>query len=626
MRLLRMFRWLVIMLALGSEAVAAVSVSAEVTPIALRTRSGAPSIVSVKLRVTGAPLVQGRLELALSRLDGDGAIVRSHEIAVPASGLELRMILPPLAGRDEVSVKAHFVTERGVFPAGESRLWTLPGGQDFIMAVVGGQTSVPEGAARLWQELRLDRFAEDSLGRSATWSTTPAFFEVADLPEFALAWCAFDVVILDGDSFSRLRQRQLDSLVQWVEAGGNVFIVGAGQLSPDHFRALQRVVASALGGAKLERDGAGRLLPTTDPIIRARAELGRCVLAAQPPSRPGDFAREEWRETAAFLWRISEAGMDQIRRGERRIGPADGNIINSWQWSRTVTESLQTLFPANVRMLPLGVIAGLLAGFVLAVGPGEWFVLGWLRRRRWTWLVFPLSTAAFTATTILAANHYLGRNDLRTAIRVVDVGRSGRVLRESRIEMFLVGRSQTLKTEHSRELLVPASFSTRFDPQSSPNRPARYEGQHPLRFSVSHELKQWEPRIIRRLTLDAAPDASGIAWGAITARDLVTESKPASLFAQRCNVGAHAIHVYHRGQLVEGTAGSESHREFIRHLSNHPHGLMGKILSSLAPSGDPQLSDLTAGDLGDFREWVVIAFSREDSTLTIHRRIYRTDE
>jgi hypothetical protein len=323
---------------------------------------------------------------------------------------------------------------------------------------------------------------------------------------------------------------------------------------------------------------------------------------------------------------MSEVRMAVIAGGKSRIVTSGGNIINPWQWSRTVIESLQTLFPASVRMLPLGVIVGLLAGFVLAVGPGEWFVLGWLRMRRWTWLVFPLSTAAFTGSTILAANHYLGRNDLRTTIRIIDVGRSGRVLRESQLEMFLVGRSQTLKTGHSRELLVPTSFAARFVSNASPNRPPRYEGQHPLRFNLSQELKQWEPYIVRHLTLDAAPDASGIAWGAIAARDLVTESKPASLFAQRCNVGAHAIHVYHRGRLVEGAAGSESHREFIRYLSNREHGLMGKILSSLAPSGDPQLSDLTVGDIGDFREWVVIAFSRDDSTLTIHRRIYRTDE
>ena len=79
-------------------------------------------------------------------------------------------------------------------------------------------------------------------------------------------------------------------------------------------------------------------------------------------------------------------------------------------------------------MIPLPVVAAILGAFVLLVGPGEWFVLGWLRRRRWTWFTFPLLATAFALIAVRAAEHYLGREDKRAALIVTDVGEEGRIL------------------------------------------------------------------------------------------------------------------------------------------------------------------------------------------------------
>ena len=45
--------------------------------------------------------------------------------------------------------------------------------------------------------------------------------------------------------------------------------------------------------------------------------------------------------------------------------------------------------PEGVRMVPVSVLASILLGFVLWIGPGEYFLLGWLKLRKLTWVTFP---------------------------------------------------------------------------------------------------------------------------------------------------------------------------------------------------------------------------------------------
>ncbi len=619
-------RGLTLLVLVAAPVAEAAALRAEVLPLATRTRSGAPSLVEVKLRLSGAGLVQGRLELSLSRYGTVAAVVRSHELAVPASGLSLRMILPPLPGDGEVTVAARLLTADGAIPAGESDLWSLPGGgQNFVTAVVSPPTVRGGGEARLWQALRLERFADESKMHLANWSTSPAFLEPADLPEAALAWCVFDLVLLEGDSFARLRRRQLDALVQWVEGGGSVFIGAAGSLSPEHLAALHRLVPHPPGGGSLERDGDGKLVAPPQPVILSRPELGRCVLAPGLPQRSVDFASVEWREAAAFLWKVNAARFEQIRRDGFAVGTTYRSSAGSREWDQMLAQRLEAFLPRSVRMLPLGVIAGILAGFALAVGPGEWFVLGSLRLRRWTWLVFPLSAAAFTGATVLAANHYLGRSDHRAAIVISDLGRGGRVLRESRFEMWMAGENRAHLAELTRTLIVPTALGSRMGPYALPRaEPPLYEGQHPLRFTFRRELKQWEPRVQRTFTFDAAPSADGIDWDAVTAADLAAAERPTALFARQAHTGAFAIHIYHRGERTSDASGPEIYWD--QYLSSREQGLIGTVISAISPSGDARGADLAIHDPGDPREWLVVALSVSGDTLQIRRRLYRTDE
>ena len=77
--------------------------------------------------------------------------------------------------------------------------------------------------------------------------------------------------------------------------------------------------------------------------------------------------------------------------------------------------------------------------FVVLVGPGDWFVLGWLRAGRYTWLLFPALAIGCTWTTVAVARHYLGASDRVQRLEIVDLGSGGQTLRHNRFGRQFAG-------------------------------------------------------------------------------------------------------------------------------------------------------------------------------------------
>ena len=89
----------------------------------------------------------------------------------------------------------------------------------------------------------------------------------------------------------------------------------------------------------------------------------------------------------------------------------------------------------------------ILVVFVLVVGPADFYLLGVIRQRRWTWVAFPVMSIVFTVATVVVANEYRGRVDARAAINIHDIGELGRVLKRTRLELVLPASRQTVTTE-----------------------------------------------------------------------------------------------------------------------------------------------------------------------------------
>ena len=116
---------------------------------------------------------------------------------------------------------------------------------------------------------------------------------------------------------------------------------------------------------------------------------------------------------------------------------------------------MSLLMPRTVRLIPFSALLGLLVLFLLIIGPADYFVLGFLRRRRLTWVLFPATSIAFTVATVLMANHYLGLRDQRRSLIVVDLAQDGTALRWNRYELIFTARDKQSVTELKDALWTP---------------------------------------------------------------------------------------------------------------------------------------------------------------------------
>jgi len=208
------------------------------------------------------------------------------------------------------------------------------------------------------------------------------------------------------------------------------------------------------------------------------------------------------------------------------IVPAYGN-----QPSMLANELLSLLMPHTVRLIPFSALIGLLALFLAMIGPVDYYLLGFFRRRKYTWILFPATSLAFTMATVLMANHYLGLRDQRRSLIVVDLARDGTALRWNRFELVFAARDKQSVTELKDALWAPldvramtTEYNFRYNGYNmSPYReppgreagPPLYDGVLPVHFKTSEAIRQWQPEVNRIFSFAPPPVPMIPDWRAI---------------------------------------------------------------------------------------------------------------
>lgn len=254
----------------------------------------------------------------------------------------------------------------------------------------------------------------------------------------------------------------------------------------------------------------------------------------------------------------------QVARRPRRVpGFYTSNPIGlpySAQSSPLGSELMTELIPKTVRLIPFPALLGTLGLFLLMIGPADYYVLGWFRRRRYTWVLFPAVSLLFTLATVLMANHYLGARDVRRSLIVVDLDKDGTALRWNRYELVFAARDKEAVTELTNALWAPvnsAMMPQAFQPMPSGVRlygrsssgsnfhysvgihppgytssgwtsysPVSggaerelglpwYEGVLPAHFQTSESIRQWQPELNRVFSLEPPPVPLFPNWPAI---------------------------------------------------------------------------------------------------------------
>jgi hypothetical protein len=607
------------------------ALTARVTPLTLSPRSDAPIPVTVDLTWRGSRLLEGTLEITVESYESPRIVARFPDIALTNGSQSFRLLLPqPAVGQgDELGARVRFLARGEAIALGAFPLRARFGGPDptRVLAVCSERGTGSTAWPQVTRSFQAGRFIPQSAGGKRPAGTFPvsiASIEPDDLPSDALAYCGFD--LLDGAALARVRSRQLAALASWVRAGGSLGIFGVDALDSDRVRLLNDLAGPARGVPFFTQDAAGRVASTL-PVVLRHAGFGRLAVVPRLPADDAGFDGPEWRRLVAFLWRFRESQIHEIvTDGAVKLvtdSPAFNRAASESAIERkraeSVRDALGRLTPETTRLIPRSAIVAILGFFVLVVGPGEWFVLGWMRRRRFTWITFPLAAASATLLTIASARHYFGEVEHRARLVVSDIGADGRIVRESRFEMRLPAGNRPGAEEVHRALAMPSGLLSvdrygAFGDEPESNAVPAYEGRHPDRFVIRQQLRQWTPTLTRITSFEPRDDDSGIRWDTLNPDSAHSKPRSGDDFAF---VTLHERGVSSTPELRPWPA------DFVDAICRGPTGNIRELFVGKAPSGEGTFADLAVHDPDDPAQWTVVAVRARPDEIRVLRRVYR---
>jgi len=540
-----------------------------------------------------------------------------------------------------------------------------------------------------------------------------------DMPVDPLSYCAFDLVLLSDGALARLNEDQLTGLQKWVRAGGSVCILPDAPMKPMHLEWLRKLFEhGSENAANLTLASDGTLLVVDaqpDQSLLSHYGLGRAVLLPAVDNLQDKLEKPTLGRIVAFLWKVrldqpvwqgelwtsltllemlKQQGVDaQVdERGVYVTDTAQSRILGFFGASEVdgryyiSAEQLQSvwgvndrirpraepllsiaataLLPTDVEMVPTWVIGLILTGYVFAIGPVDYLLLGWLRLRKYTWVLFPIVTAFFTGLTVVIANAYMGSEDTGGQLIITDLVDDGLPARQSTLETLYYSAQTVARTDRKSALVVRAESSTARDPNAQFGRapaqqtrvPLNYSGHFPQNYTISHQVQQWSPVSLRSLTLEPENvQVPSIDWSDVS---LVTTPEGNAKLALQLNRYAaekqrkcHAA-IYHKGGVTSVVG---SIRNLIdRHEQHHPwqnqyqyvHSRdaminqlleyiptmntssenIFRIVCQIAPHGAGSLEDLAFLDASDPKQWALFVVEEEKSDFHVFRKLYVVEE
>jgi hypothetical protein len=306
---------------------------------------------------------------------------------------------------------------------------------------------------------------------------TPILVQASDtetFPTTSRGWDGSDVVVLSADTealFAQLSEAQWTALMDWVRFGGQILLAaGGGTTSLSEANVpLAKLIPGEVGGVRRQFEtthleqfaGSQQRL---DLLIDApdRRQRGLAVTRLTRTTGTVEVAEQDGRELVPVVVR-GTFGLGQVLFVAFDLGDPSMS-----QWSgfpRIVAKLLQLCgiesrverddstggqlshlgfhdisgqfraameqFP-HVRLVPFGWIAILAVGYVLWIGPGDYYLLRRFgHRQRHTWKTFPLAVVAFSALFITLAARGQGTFAAFNQVDIVDIDLSSGTLRGS---------------------------------------------------------------------------------------------------------------------------------------------------------------------------------------------------
>ena len=675
----RVSRFLLLALLAGT---ASAKEALELSLEAPRIRSTAPMAVRANVQWSGTRLLEGRLEIVVRSGDQVLSHFTSHDMALTSGKQTIGLLLPAIisdATSSRLDVSARFLGRRRTF-AFPPVIWAAPryGERAYVVGLCSHSGERSRVYLELARSLRLESFRPKPQRRGRPeamvlldLTTKLVHLTPGSLSGHPLAYCSYDVLVLFRRGFALLGQAKLRAIARWARAGGSVCVVPSDGLKARHVEFLNTLADADLPAFELAVGGTVRPTapaPTRPGKLRVETfhpAFGRAVVLLSGPAAAEDLKGAGWRDAAAFLWKIRATARQEIADTgvwkEPPRAPYDEAALSYHVQPIATPEKIaRSLMPERIRLIPFGVVILILVLFVAVVGPLDYYVLGVLRQRRFTWLTFPLAAAAFAFLTVRLAGHYMGRRDHRHALVFVDVDRKGQPVRHSRIELIFAGTERSTRHELSdclfypmrearlraydeRELAMMRRVGTKIGrPEGDPSdiEALPYQGRLPTQFVASQIIRQWKPQLNRSLSFEPPGNLPTYAWNAITVHDLTPGARagiPRELLRGRPFEGL--MFIYHGRQQGNGLfydtwlGNTRAPRrgavrratvpDLVRRASVRPQVGLFSVIAQLSPTGAPNFEDVAVLDPTDPDQWLLVVAEKVGDDDVICRRLYR---
>ena len=271
------------------------------------------------------------------------------------------------------------------------------------------------------------------------------------LPDNAEALQNFDLIVLDNFTTSTLSANQLAALQTWVNSGGALIVAGG----PEWQRTLTALPRGLLPvtatGTTTLRAGT-RLLPVGSPSTQASdgslpapvtistasataasetiLASGSTPLIVQADFGQGTICYVAFDPTLEPV--VGWTGASALWKGLLLRSLGDGVLANSYASAGgqpgqpgPFTNLLQTLLPNSIPS-PL-VLALLLIGYVLILGPVRMIIVRWRKRRDWSWRIVLSSVVVFSLATYGLALEQKGTSVVSNRITIMQLSQDGSV-------------------------------------------------------------------------------------------------------------------------------------------------------------------------------------------------------
>ncbi len=283
---------------------------------------------------------------------------------------------------------------------------------------------------------------------------------------------------------------------------------------------------------------------------------GRSVIVLSDALENDQLAVTDQIQIPFFLWKLKHSQksyfekekkwnhrtlIDAFMEVEKRT---DYVNLNSYTVRDAVSVSYKPIFtggvvvtglmPAELRLLPSWIMVLILFSYVLIIGPGEYFILGKLRLRRFTWITFPLISIFFACLAFLVSNYFMQTTHERKSLNIIDLDSQGKPVKENQIELLFAGSYQNIETKIKSGLLTPLKNQKRSEGSSSNTDeddkapslvgPPFYSGSIPTQYSVFQLMPQWTPQLNRIILNYPNEIDSKCDWSSIHVNQLMTEA------------------------------------------------------------------------------------------------------